>query len=207
MTMNRNYIILIVLGVLLAVGMLFMKDSNNPKQTDAEILLYSTNDPSRFLSLDVIADRLVKNDPSLIVVDVRPATEYKVFTVPGAINIPLDSLLSPASMDLMRAKEFDKVFISNSDAWSDQAWILYKRLDMPNIFVMRDGVNGWFATIAQPQEPEPTSPKEAFDLYSFRLAVNQHFYGSAEIAKPVEPVKKTVVVKPKAQEAETGGGC
>lgn len=205
--MNRNYLILIAVGVILAVGMLFMSDKSASKQTDAESLLYSTNDPSRFLSIDAIADRLVKNDPSLIVIDVRPADQYKTFTLPGAINIPIDSLLSTSSLDLMKAREYDKVFISNSDSWSDQAWILYKRLDMPNIFVMRGGVNGWFNTIAQPQAPDHSSPQEVFDLYSFRMAVNQHFYGSPEIAKPVEPVKKPVVVTRKVQEVETGGGC
>lgn len=205
--MNRNYLFLIAVGVILAVGMLFMSDNTSSKQTDAEALLYSTNDPSRFLSLDVIADRLVKGDPSLIVVDVRPADQFKTFSLPGAINIPIDSLLTPSALNLMKADEFDKVFISNSDAWSDQAWILYRRLDIPNIFVMRGGVNGWFANIAQPIAPEQTAAQEVFDLYSFRMAVNQHFYGSPEIAKPIEPVKKPVVVTRKVQEVETGGGC
>lgn len=206
--MNKRYLILVVLAVAVGLGMLFMPESSYDKETNPQQLLNAIDDPSRFLSTDLITDRLVKKDPVLLLIDVRPAAQFKTFAIPGAVNIPLDSLLTGSSIELIGKKELDKVFCSNSDLMSDQAWILAKRSGFETIFVLEGGVNKWFNDIVEAKEPAPTEPSEILALYQFRKAASQHFFGSpvvkAEVA--VAP-KKTTPVQKRPVEASTGGGC
>lgn len=205
--MNRSYLVLIVVAVGLAIGMLLMDKKVQIRETDPATLAIAYNIPSRFLSIDEVTDRLIKKDPSLLLIDIRPSDQFKAFAIPGAMNIPLDSLLSNSSLGLLKAKEYDKVLYSNSDVWSDEAWILCERMEMPNIFVMKGGINYWFQSFAQPTEPLASAPKQELDLYAFRMAASQFFYGGAEIPKPVVTVKKPVKVIRQQPEPSTGGGC
>jgi len=206
--MNKRYLLLAVIIMALGVGILFMPAKDSANQTQPELLLSAIDDPSRFLTTDDITDRLVKMDPALMLIDVRPEAQFKAFSIPGAINIPVDSLLSPSVQELLNQKEMDKVFYSNSDVTSDLAWIICKRMGLQRIYVMQGGVNKWFSTIVKAEKPGETAPAEAIELYQFRIAACQHFFGSAEMATaPKVADKQKVTVVKKASGAASGGGC
>jgi rhodanese-related sulfurtransferase len=206
--MNKRYLLLAGIIIALGVGILFMPAKDTAKQTQPELLLAAIDDPSRFLTTDDITDRLVKKDPALILIDVRPESQFKAFAIPGAINIPVDSLLSASTRELLNSKEMDKVFYSNADVTSDQAWIICKRLGLQRIYEMHGGVNKWFSTIVKAEKPAATASTEAMDLYQFRIAACQHFFGSPEMAAAPKAVEKQKVnVVKKASGAKSGGGC
>jgi rhodanese-related sulfurtransferase len=208
--MNKNYIFLTVLAFVIGLGILFMPETKREKQIKPVDLLMAIDDPSRFLSTDVITDRLVKKDPTLLLIDVRIASQYNSFSIPGAINIPLDSLLTGSTAEILQNKDIDKVFYSNADVTSDQAWIISKRLGYKAIYVLQGGVNKWFNTIVKNEIPADTEPVEVFELYQFRKGASQFFFGSNESGLDQESKatpKKTVVIQKKVSEASTGGGC
>jgi rhodanese-related sulfurtransferase len=156
--MNKRYLLLAGIIIALGVGILFMPVKDTAKQTQPELLLAAIDDPSRFLNSDDITDRLVKKDPALLLIDVRSESQFKAFSIPGAINIPADSLLSASSLEMLNQKEIDKVFFSNADVTSDQAWIICKRIGLQRIYVMQGGVNKWFNTIVKAEKPAETAP-------------------------------------------------
>jgi len=207
--MNKRYLLLAGIIIALGVGILFMPAKDTAKQTQPELLLAAIDDPSRFLTTDDITDRLVKKDPALMLIDIRPAAQFKAFAIPGAINIPIDSLLSASAQEMLNQKEMDKVFYSNADVTADQAWIICKRMQLQRIYVMQGGVNKWFSTIVKAEKPAESAPTEALELYQFRMAACQHFFGSPEMASTPKaaPAKKKVTVVKKASDAASGGGC
>jgi rhodanese-related sulfurtransferase len=207
--MKKRYLLLAGIIIALGVGILFMPAKDATKQTQPELLLAAIDDPSRFLTTDDITDRLVKKDPALMLIDVRPESQFKAFSIPGAINIPVDSLLSSSAQEMLKQKEMDKVFYSNADVTSDQAWIICKRMGLQRIYVLQGGVNKWFNIIVKAEKPAESAPTEALDLYQFRMAACQHFFGSPLLAsKPnVVAQKKKVTVVKKSAEAASGGGC
>jgi rhodanese-related sulfurtransferase len=206
--MNKRYLLLAGIIIALGVGILFMPAKDTAKQTQPELLLAAIDDPSRFLTTDDITDRLVKKDPALMLIDVRPELQFKAFSSPGAINIPVDSLLSVSAQDLLNQKEMDKVFYSNVDVTSDQAWIICKRIGLQRIYVMQGGVNKWFSTIVKAEKPAETGSTKELELYQFRIAACQYFYGNPEMAiAPKVTEKKKVTVVKKASGAASGGGC
>jgi len=207
--MNKKYLLLACIVIALGIGILLMPEKQPNKQMQPELLLAAIDDPSRFLSTDDITDRLVKQDPALLLIDVRPTGQFTAFSIPGSINIPIDSLLTVSAESRLTQQEMDKVFYSNSDVTSDQAWIICKRMGLHRIYVMQGGVNKWFNTIVKTEKPAETAPTVDIELYQFRMAASQYFFGSPEMAstpKVVADKKKVTVVK-KAPEASSGGGC
>jgi sulfur-carrier protein adenylyltransferase/sulfurtransferase len=207
--MNKRYLLLTGIILALGVGILLMPAKDTAKQTQPELLLAAIDDQSRFLTTDDITDRLVKKDPALMLIDVRPESQFRAFSIPGANNIPVDSLLSASAQEMLNQKEMDKVFYSNADVTSDQVWIICKRMKLQRIYVMQGGVNKWFNTIIKAEKPAESAPSEALDLYQFRMAACQHFFGSPEMAAApkADTDKKKVNVVKKASGAASGGGC
>ncbi len=206
--MNKKYLLLAGIIIALGIGILFMPQSDDRKQLKPDILLAAIDDQSRFLTADDITDRLVKKDPALMLIDVRLASQFNTFAIPGAINIPIDSLLSVSAQDQMNQKGMDKVFYSSSDVIADRAWIISKRIGLNRIYVLRGGVNEWFNIIVKASKPDETASAEAMELYQFRIAACQHFFGNREIATiPVAAEKKKVTVIKKPSGSKSGGGC
>jgi sulfur-carrier protein adenylyltransferase/sulfurtransferase len=204
--MSRRYIILAALLVLLGLVLVFLPMKQTKNELDPKGLLVSIEDPSRFLSTDLVTSRLIDQDPSFILVDVRPVSEYESYALPGALNIPLDSLLNPGYRDLLHTEIRDIVFYSNSDILSDQAWNICQRMACKNTYVMEGGLNHWFKTIMMVEPPLQTDPSQAQDLYLFRKAARQYFGGGSQIEAPkveAEAIKIVPVKKKKAVE----GGC
>ena len=208
--MNKRYIILALIALAVGAGMLFLPETKHNKEINPELLLNAIDDPSRFLSTDLITDRLVKKDPALMLIDVRPETQYKAFSIPGSASIPLDSLLTYSTKALLNNKEVDKVFYSNSDVMSDQAWIITKRAGVEGTFVMKGGVNKWFNDIVKAEKPAATEPTENIALYQFRIAARQYFFGSPDEKTDkvvVSPPKTAIQIIKKPVEVSSGGGC
>ena len=56
--MNKRYIVLTFIALAVGAGMLFMPETSRNKEINPQQLLNAIDDPSRFLSTDLITDRL-----------------------------------------------------------------------------------------------------------------------------------------------------
>lgn len=207
MVTRRTIIMIIVL--LLAVLLLFLPEKDNSKvQIDPEQIHYELNQNTRFFSTDEIADLLINEDPSLILIDIRSSAEFEKYSLPGAVNIPLAEILNEENIPYFRRDHTKNVLFGNGTALSDQAWMILRRLGYKNLFVMKGGLNTWVETILQPTLPAYTEVDVVeMDKYLFRKAASQYF-GQAEKSDAVEEVvlKKPVVVR-KTAERSVAGGC
>jgi rhodanese-related sulfurtransferase len=159
----------------------------------------------RFVSTDKVADWMIKKDPSLVIVDVREAGAYEAFSLPGAINIPLDRILDPAQQKRMDCERYNIVFYANGTVKAEQAWMLNRRLNCRTQYIMKGGLNEWAQTILNPPVPQETASSEELDLYAFRKAACKYFIGSSGELEPepfVAPVKAKPVAKKNIQPAK-----
>jgi len=203
--MNRNYIFLTALMLLLAFGTFFLTDSNKQKQIDTQKLLWEIIQPTRYVSTDQVAKMIIQKDPSLELIDVRSADEYAKFSLPNSINIPLDSIVNESSMDYFGIPGTNVVFFSNDAIKADEAWVLAKRMGFNATYVMKGGLNRWIETIIQPKEPTEESPSTAFETYEFRKGA-QLFFTGAKVDKTTTE-KKKIVVRRKKKKVVASGGC
>ena len=203
--MNRNYIFLTILMLLLAFGTLILKKNNEPKQIEPQQLLREIIQPTRYVTTDQVAKLIIQNDPSLELIDLRGEDAFNNFSLPNSVNIPLDSLLNKNNLLYFGIPGTKIVFISNDDIAADQAWVLTKRLGYNSTYVMEGGLNRWMETIINPKEPGEAEPATAFETYSFRKGAQLYFTGGT--SESMEASKIKVQVKRREKTNAAAGGC
>lgn len=203
--MNRNYIILTILMLILAAGTVFLTMDDEPKQIDPDVLLQEIIQPTRYITTDQVAKMIIQGDPSLMLVDVRAANNYQEYTLPGAINIPLNELMAEGNLSYLGVPGTKVVFFSNDDIQADQMWVLTKRLGFGSTYVLKGGINCWMQTIIDPQRPDETAAAAEFENYSFRKGAQMYFTGAASEDQGGNKVEIQVQRRQKSNVA--AGGC
>lgn len=203
--MNRNYIILTVLMLILAFGTLFLKMDDELDQVDPEILLQEIIQPTRYVTTDQVAKMIIKGDPSLMLIDVRNEEDFQKYSLPRSVNIPLDSLLNPENLSYLGIKGTNVVFVSDDDIKADQMWVLTKRLGYKGTYVMRGGLNWWMQTIIDPQQPSGDASYADQETYTFRKGAQMYFTGASDESS--DDTKVEVQVQRREKSSVAAGGC
>lgn len=218
--LSFRYVILSIVFVILAGGLLLLPKHEKQVGISPENLLANAFSPERYITTDELADRIINQDPSLLLVDVRDETSFKKYTLPNAVNIPLTKVLEADSEPYLNQDEYDVVLFSNDNFHSDQAWIICSRLKYTNLHVLKGGINLWYNTIINPKEPVENMASNEFEKYNFRKAASMYFgvaYPEKVVQKPVvkkyvpksttKPEPKTVVPVKKKKKMPVEGGC
>jgi len=100
--MERKYTILAIFLIVLAFGLVILPEKKDQKELDPGVLLSAISEKSRYLTADLVTERIIGNDPTLLLIDLRPAEQFKLFALPGAVNIQPDSLLSASSLEFLK---------------------------------------------------------------------------------------------------------
>lgn len=207
--MERKYTILAILMIVLALGLAVLPKKKELKETDPKVLLSAIAEKSRFLSVDLVTHRIIENDPTLLLIDLRPANEFKAFALPGSINIQPDSLLSASTRELLNQPGKDKILYANSDLTAEKAWLIGTRYSISRLYILKGGLNEWYNTIIKPSDISTSASSTDLDLMSFRNAARQYFTGAGQTTETsvATKVQEKVKVVRKAPEAKSGGGC
>ena len=195
--------------IVLALRMVLVPKKKELKETNPQALLLAIAEKSRYQSVDQVTHRIIEDDPTLMLIDLRPADQFKAFALPGAINIQPDSLLSASTLALLNEPGKDKILYANSDQLAEKAWVTGTRYAVNRLYVMKGGINEWFNTIIKPAEVSATASSAEHDLASFRTAARLYFTGAGQETAKTAPVQKreNIQVIRKAPEAQSGGGC
>ncbi len=207
--LTRRYQILGAILFILAAGLVLLPKYKKNEGVNPEVFVTKLISSERYISTDRLADRLVNQDPTVLLIDTRSDAEFNSFALPNAINIPLKDILNEDKRAYLDQDVYDVILYSNTNFYADQAWILANRLGYTNIYVLKGGLNEWFNTIISPKYPDETMPEEAFKLYSFRKAAAM-FFGVGVTNKKAEtspsaPVKKVITVRKKKKKKPEGG--
>ena len=177
---RKRYLALAAVFVLMGLVLVFLPERDNSKQLSPGKLLVSLQDNSRIITTDIVADRLINKDPSLLLIDVRPPAEFEKGSLPGAMNIPLADILGEESLSLFNRKSYDKVLFANNDVLAEQAWVLLAGKLVEKTFLMSGGLNEWVKTILDPVPPDESAPREMFELYDQRVGASRFFSGQSK---------------------------
>ncbi|MCF6170030.1 MAG: rhodanese-like domain-containing protein [Bacteroidales bacterium] len=205
--MNRNYLYLTMLMLALAGGLFVLPERNNEQGTLPEELMWDIVQPTRYATTDQVARMIIEKDPTIELIDVRPFDEYTDFSLPGAVNIPLDSIVNENYQDYLGIQDMNAVFFSDDDIKADQAWVIARRMGYDNIYVMRGGLNCWVETIIRPEKPDETASRQEFEKYILRKGASMYFVGGAKMDENTGSKKTNVAVKRKKKAAVAEGGC
>lgn len=204
--MNKAYYILGALLILLGIGLVLLPERDHPDEISPRQLLSDLRNPSRFYTTDKIAEMIIDQDPTLVLIDVRSMYDNMDYTLPNSHSIPLEEILMYNWMDSLAFDNSKVVLFSNGDVLADKAWLLLKREKYENIHVMKGGINCWFETIIQPTPPLVTAADDEIDLYQFRRGASIYFTGGS---LPVEQEvgSEVIIIKRKPKTSVVEGGC
>ncbi len=187
--MKKRYIFLALVPIVLSIVLAFLPDKSNSIDakrnqkslksakytgvTPSNLLLESVNS-NRFIQPDELAKVIIGQDPSYLLVDLRDTVQYGKFTLPGAINIPYEKILTEENQAVFDSEAYNVVLFSNGTIVPDQVWIVLRRAGIKNLKVLNGGLNQFYQLYLNPPKPLETDSKEAFENYSFRKAVGAH---------------------------------
>src|SRR5665648_727419 len=112
------------------------QNTTKPYKLTAPQLLSEVNTRTQFVTPDVVADMIIKKDPSLRLIDVRSLDEFEKFSLPGAINIPSTDLLSNQYADILNQDIKMNIFYSNGTITANEVWMVTRQVGYNNNFVL-----------------------------------------------------------------------
>ncbi len=201
-------LVLLILAVVIA---LVPQNTTRPYKLTAEQLLGEIRTGTQFISPDEVADRIIRKDPSIQLIDVRNPRDFDVFSLPGAINIPLQDILSEKNTDILNQGTKMNIFYSNGSTEANEAWLLTRQIGYPNNYVLQGGLNYWMETIVNPAKPGNLVPDDELARYDFRKAASMALGGGelAPAAATAAPSsgKPNPGVVPVKKKKKASGGC
>lgn len=209
--LSFRYKMMAAILILLSGGLVLLPKYEKNEGISARQLLGNIISLERYISTDQISDKIISQDPSFILIDVRDKESYDNYTLPNAINIPLKNLLDEKFEAYLNQDQFDILFFSDDNFYADQAWAICNRLEYKNLYVLKGGINKWFTTIINPQKPKESSTVKEFELYTTRKAASM-FYGvvypdQVKTKKAAKKTPKKIITLKKKKKMPTEGGC
>jgi rhodanese-related sulfurtransferase len=94
----------------------------------------------RHVTPDEAAFRLLDEDPSLQLVDVRPAAQFAAFSLPRAVNVPVAELFGKNGRDLLSRPRDLKIFLADDEQEAATAASIASELGYENVAVLTGGL-------------------------------------------------------------------
>lgn len=197
---------ILMLGVIIAA---VPKNTTTPFKLTAEQILEELKSNTQYIEPDAVAQMIIEKDPTLRLIDVRPKDEFEKFSLPGAINIPIDNILSPEFTEIFNQNVMLNVLYANGSTRANEAWMLLRQLGYQNNFVLQGGLNYWAENIMNPGKPPSTAPDDELARYDFRRAASQALSGGQLQLQETELPVRAAPPRPAAQGQRKAikGGC
>ncbi len=201
--MNIRVILSITIIALGSIAAVLPQKQNDSIQLNERQLLQEMLLESNYISVDELAHRLIDGDPSIRLIDVRPAAEFKD-PLPRAINVPIDSIFSDNYAYLFDQDAMQNIIYSDGDQRATQVWMITKQLGYANNYLLKGGMEAWKEDILDPTYPPTTASAAEFALYDRRVAARAFFTGEKALPKvdftPIAPIKSR-------KKKRVQGGC
>jgi rhodanese-related sulfurtransferase len=205
------HLLTLVLAILAIIIAMVPQNTTRPYKLTADQLLAEIRTGTQFVSPDELADQIIRKDPSIQLIDVRNPREFDMFSLPGAINIPLQDILSEQNSDLLNQGTKMNIFYSNGSTEANEAWLLTRQLGYQNNYVLRGGLNYWMETVMNPANPGTSVSNDELARYDFRKAASMALGGGGSMAPVSAASSKQAATKPGIvpvkKKKNASGGC
>ena len=146
---------------------------------------------------------------NLVMLDVRSESDYNLYHIDGAINIPLAKLESviPA---LLSEPPANSVFMlmSNDETAATEAWKLLSAAAVPNAYILEGGVNHWIAFFGKQEGFKAASSVGDDKLgYIFPAALGSKYESCDPNPQEYEELEFEAKIELQLKRDKSGGGC
>lgn len=177
-------------------------------ETGASTILKEMASREHYTCPDEVAFSIMQEQKHpVLLVDVREPADFKRFTLPGAINIPLDEILHRRWRPVLESYDYRVALFSYSDTHAEEAWLIARRAGLKEIKVLEGGLNNFLYSIFLEEIVVERERPDCLEVHTMRFRGEARDYfqsGKAikEVEKPAVPIIKVVEV-----EMPASGGC
>jgi rhodanese-related sulfurtransferase len=193
--------ILLLLGAVLAFLPLSGKYSLRAKP---EYVLTTVLDEGNSFSADQVARFVVTEDSTLQLIDVRTPEEFRECNIPGSVNIPYSEFLKKEPGAYLDDPGMRHIFYSNDDMYASYAQTLAVGLGYKNCFVMKGGLNAWFAAIMNSEFAGDKISARENALFETRFRARSLFN---EVNSMPDSLKLAYIASKRFDPKKLDGGC
>ena len=146
---------------------------------------------------------------NLIMLDVRPESDYNLYHIKGALNIPVDRLprVIPA---LLTEPPANSVFMlmSNDETAATNAWKQLVASSVPNVYILEGGINNWIGFFGQDEAFQQASSYGSDEPgYIFPAALGSRYESCDPNPIQYEELEFEAKIKLELKRDKSGGGC
>jgi rhodanese-related sulfurtransferase len=146
---------------------------------------------------------------NLIMLDVRPESDFNLYHVNGALNIPLEKL-PDVIPDLLTEPPANSVFVlmSNDETAATEAWKQLVASSVPNAYILEGGINNWIAFFGAEEGFRAASSLDEDQLgYIFPAALGSRYESCDPNPIEYEELEFEARIKLELKRDKSGGGC
>lgn len=146
---------------------------------------------------------------NLVMLDVRPESDFNLYHIKGAINVPLEKL--PGIIpDLLTEPPANSVFVlmSNDEIAATKAWKQLSASTVPNVYILDGGINNWITFFGK-DEAFPSAASVGPDQlgYIFPAALGSRYESCDPNPVHYEDLEFEAKIKLQLKRDKSGGGC
>ncbi|MFZ2285901.1 MAG: rhodanese-like domain-containing protein [Bacteroidales bacterium] len=193
--------LLVLLSLILALLPLTANRSFTEKP---DALLTEVLDETTSVTPDQVADLIVREDPAFLLIDLRPAGEFRNQTIPGAVNVPYAEFIKSDPEKWLGNKDIRAIFYSTGDLEADFALVFARGLGYPNSFVMAGGINEWISTVTNTKFTGERITARENALFETRRRAGELF---TELNSLPDSLKMKYLESKKFSAKKLDGGC
>ncbi len=206
-----NYTMPAFLLMVLMIIYLFLpaERASSFKERSPEAVLEMYNSQEYHVDAVEVAYRIIREEAECVFIDVRDSESANRFMMPGAINIPLKSLLDNQYRSILSDRNQKKLFYSDGESSAANAWMIAARAGYDNIYILKGGLNGFFDAVFNVEETIPENQNGDFmALYRHRfLNEVKNFFLEGKAVRELRPQQKPVKTIIEISIPEGSGGC
>jgi len=143
------------------------------KVNEKELALSTVNNSEK-ISVNDLADWIIKAKADFELIDLRSAEKYNEYAIPNSQCIPLVQL---PEADLLRNQKI--IFYSDDDVAASQAWFILKSKGYKGVYILDGGLNAWKEKVLFPKAPINGSKDELAQFEKMK-EVSKYFGGQAQ---------------------------
>lgn len=145
---------------------------------------------------------------NLVMLDVRPESDFNLYHIKGAINVPLDKLPTIIP-DLLSEPPANSVFVlmSNDGTAATKAWKLLSASSVPNVYILDGGINNWIAFFGKDEGFKAATVNGDKLAYVFPAALGSKYESCDPNPQAYEELDFEAKIKLQLKRDKSGGGC
>jgi rhodanese-related sulfurtransferase len=152
------------------------------------------------VKVEELADWIIQGKSDFRLIDLRTEKEFTEYHIPGAENIPMQTL------DKANLQKNEKIILySEGGIHSAQGWMVLRAKDYKGVYILFGGLEEWNEKILFPKIPENPTPEQllAFDKIK---EVSKFFGGTSKTGSSAEIKETPKVQAPKLETPSTTPG-